>query len=298
MAAPTAPTLVSLSTEALKKAGHSAPGATLLAQAQDQWMEEIKNDIWTLGKRLSSLQTTKIMITVNGQSRYAYPSDYTSEMTMQILDGTLIGTAQTGTSGSITLSAATSISSNDIIGKEILIYSGTGIGSISQCTAYDSDTKIASVTPDFATTPDNTSKYMIIDTYYPMIQNPIWDIDRTNYPTLRDRPTHWFPIGSGVYGEFNIFPVPYRESAIPWGLKLRYYANLMTLDLTGTLMAKLYQDWRNEFIQGVKAKCIEQDDDERARDELAKYINMLHLLVTRETYGTDLSNLRMTVSHY
>jgi len=45
MAAPTAPTLSSIVSEALAKAGYPIPSAALTTRASNQWMEEIKDDL-------------------------------------------------------------------------------------------------------------------------------------------------------------------------------------------------------------------------------------------------------------
>ena len=298
MAAPTAPTLTSLVTEALKKAGYSSPSSSLLTRAKDEWMEEVKHDIWTRAKKLKSLHTTSIMVTTNGQARYSMPTDFSSDMTMTLLDGNTTGTAQDGTVSTVTLASSETLGESDVIGKEILIYSGTGKGSFSQVTSYDSSTKVATVTPNFATAPTTGDEYMIVDTYYPLIQKPVWELDRTNYPSVRDRPTHFFPIGDSDYGEFILYPVPYRNSTKPWGIRLRYYANLLTLDLSSTLMSTLYQRWRNVWIQGVMVKALENDDDNRQLAVRDIYNNKLIELIMRETYGGDLSNLRCTIVDY
>ena len=72
------------------------------------------------------------------------------------------GTAQAGASGSITLAAGAS-STNDIYKNDgIIIVGGTGVGESAVITAYNGTTKVASVSPSFVVTPDNTSEYEII----------------------------------------------------------------------------------------------------------------------------------------
>lgn len=300
MAAPTAPTLISLTTEALKKAGHSSPTAAQLTRAQDEYMAEIKNDLLVLagGRKLKALHTTAIMVTTDGQSRYTAPTDYFSDMTMQIMDGSTTGTAQTGAVGSITLAADDAQSEGQMLGTEILITGGTGKGSLSQCTAFNTSTKVATVTPDFTIAPDSTSTYMRVDRYYPVKQKPFYDLARTEYTQTSDRPQEYYPMGDADYSEFIMHPAPYRSSGVPWGVKLTYYADLMTLDLPGTLMATLYRRWRNLWVQGVRAKQLESNDSKRAKDAKAEYRGLLRDLVREETYGSDLTNLQCTIGDY
>ena len=190
MAAPTAPTLISISTEGLKKAGYSDPNSTQLTRAQDQYMEEVKNDLSILlgGRRLKYLYTTAYTVTTIGLHRYASPTDYANDMSMTALYGTTTGTAQTGAIGSVTLAATEDISSDAIIGRYILITSGTGASSSSQCTAYNSTTKVATVTPNFTTAPAASSGYMVVTDYYPLTQTPAWiSIGWSDQPTRQGR---------------------------------------------------------------------------------------------------------------
>jgi len=298
MAVPTAPTLVSLTTEGLKKAGHFSPSASELTRAQDQFMEEIKNDVFTSAKKIKSLQTTSILVLTQGLSRYALPTDYSSDMVMNRLYGSHVGTSQAGTVNSITLAADEDIAESTIIGKSILIYSGTGLGSMSQCVTYDETTKVAGVSPDFDTAPNGTSKYMVIDTSTPMSQEPIWNVDSIDVPTKQGEPSVYAPIGDVDNGEIIIYPVPYRADAVPYSLQLRYYANLMKLDLSSTLMSTLYQRWRNLWVKGVELKQLQADDDDRAERVRGEYLTELQGVIAREQYGMDLTNLQARVLDY
>jgi len=291
-AAPVSPTATTLVSEALKKAGHASPAAALQTRGEDYWMEEVKNDIFTLAKKLRTLQKTSVTILSKGLYRYSFPSDFSSHISLTLLDGDNEGTAQTGAAGSITLAAGSTYTEDYMLGKEILVTSGTGVSSLSQCTAYSTSTLIATVTPNFQTAPDATSTYMIIDTYYDLREGPIWDLNNNVYITGKGTPNEFRIVGDDAYGEFIVTPPPDQTY---FGLKLRYYANLMGLDLAGTLIATCYSRWRNVFIQGVKAKCLENDDDERTNTETSKYNSMLQTLILREQYGMDLSNLSATI---
>jgi hypothetical protein len=72
------------------------------------------------------------------------------------------GTAQAGTSNTITLKNATSYTSDDqCSGMSIHLTGGTGSGQHRHISDYDASTKIATVYPAFTTTPDNTTQYSV-----------------------------------------------------------------------------------------------------------------------------------------
>jgi hypothetical protein len=109
------------------------------------------------------------------------------------------------------------------------------------------------------------------------------------------KPSFFYPKGDADNGEFVLYPKPYRVSGIPYGMQLRYYCDLMRLDLAGTLMATLYRRWRNIFVQGVYIKALQDDDDDRFEKEERRYKMLLTNLISQETYGMDLSSLQTKV---
>lgn len=293
MSAPANPTLDELVSEGLMKAGYKAPSTDLTNRAKNKWMEEIKNDIWHLAKKPTFLQVTAHGILTKGQSRYSMPSDFSSDLSLTLLDGSKVGIAQGGSLGTITFAASDTSSESDVQGKDILITAGIGQGSLSQITAYNPTTKIATVTPNFNTAPSSGSTYMVVDTEYPLEQEEIQKKDTFGSVGL-NRPRKFSPIGDEDYGEFILDCAPDKA----YGARLRYYANLMKLDLNSTTISTLYLRWRNIWIQGIFAKALEWIDDDRANNELAKYRNNLSALILRETYGTDFSNLTQKVVDY
>jgi hypothetical protein len=74
------------------------------------------------------------------------------------------GTAQTGSSSSIRLAAGESSVASVYVGYLVLITSGTGAKQLRYINGYNGTTKDASVTPAYATNPDNTSVYLLIPT--------------------------------------------------------------------------------------------------------------------------------------
>jgi hypothetical protein len=71
-------------------------------------------------------------------------------------------TAQAGASTSITLDASASSTTDYYDGCTVFITGGTGVGQYRLMTAYNGTTKVATVTPAWATNPDNTSTFAIL----------------------------------------------------------------------------------------------------------------------------------------
>jgi hypothetical protein len=291
-AAPSNPTQSELISEALAMSGEYDPSSSLITRA-NLWFEEIKNDIWRKEKKLKSLQKTCYAVFQSGQSRYSYPSSFSSDLSLTILDGQNRGTAQGGTVSSITLSSSDPNTDGDLIGREILITSGLGVGSFSQITGYNSTTKLADVTPDFDTAPDGTSTYMIKDVEYDLEQRPISDF-KMFQQVGNGRPGYFFPLGDEDYGEFILNQPPDKV----YGARIRYYANIMTLDTSDTLFSNLLLQWRNIWLQGIVYRRLRDANDDRSNDEFVKYRGELQSLINREKYGTDMSFLRDMVSDF
>jgi hypothetical protein len=293
MAVPTAPTLSTLVSEALTKAGYDSPSATLTTRAEDQFMEEIKNDLAVTfkGKELKFLQAERILTLTDGTSKYSEPTDFFSDINKSIIYGGRIGTAQAGGASSITLAASEYISNDAATGREIAVISGTGANQLREITSYDSTTKVATTSSAWTVNPDATSKYVIIDTYSKICEAPVWELDERRTPYQKGEPRVFYPIGDADNGEFILYPVPWRNiTDNAYIIKQRYYASLMSLDLTGTLIGTLYQRWRNLWSQGVKAKTLEWDNDDRAPGEMQLYRDMISAIKDSESYGNLTSN--------
>lgn len=72
------------------------------------------------------------------------------------------GTAQAGAASSITLDASASAANNLYNGETVFIRSGAGAGQSAVITAYVGATKVATVSPAWATTPDSSSVFSIL----------------------------------------------------------------------------------------------------------------------------------------
>ncbi len=107
-----------------------------------------------------------------------------------------VGTAQAGTASSITLDATGASATTDFYRFGVIeIIDGTGVGQSRQISAYNGTTAVATVAPDWTTTPDNTSRYVIkglgIDASTPaQVASEVWDTPRASHIT------------AGTFGEY------------------------------------------------------------------------------------------------
>lgn len=293
MAAPTVTGLTAITTEGLISAGFATPTAAQLTRAQTYWVREIKSDIARRLKKPITFQSSACLVTDNGQSRYSNPSDYHSGLTLTAIHGTKIGVATGGSISTVIFPAGHGYTEADLLGKEIFIYESSGQGSLSQCVGLSTNT--ASVTPDFTSAPANGSKYMIVETYSPLSEDPIWDRDNDTTPTTKGEPTNYRILGDADYGEFEVYPVPYNATA-PYGLKMRYYADLKTADVSSTALATFYKKYESLFIQGVLWRALRDINDDREEVARGQYWHLLSEMVGVENYGVDLHNMQMAVS--
>lgn len=292
MATPTAPTIDDLVEEGLAKAGNAHPSASKLARAKEEWMEEIKNDISMVAKRSRFLQITSHGILTRGQSRYSNPSDFEHDLSLVLLDGDVSGTAQAGSLGSITLAATETVTEDSIVGKDILVTTGTGQASLSQVTAYDTSTKVATVTPNFNVAPSSGSGYLVVTQEYPIDPAHVRTFDLTS-DTAKARPTHFAQIGDEDYGEF-VFNCPPDKA---YGARLRYYADIGKLDLNGTHISTLYYKWQNLWKLGIKYRELAENDDSLKQDAEREYKQEIGKIISNQ-YGLDLNALQATVVDY
>lgn len=295
MSAPTAPTLSTLVAEALKLSGVYSPSSALTTRASTEWMRFLKNELWTLSKKWKNLQQTNIQTLTVGLPEYAYPADFSSDMEMTFLTGTRYGTAQAGTTTSLTGAAGETHEASEVIGRELVIHSGTGSGQKAYITGYNSTTKVYTLSPALTTAPDNTSGYFVAEYSHPITKKHISDLQNRRSQTAQGEPYEFFPEGDSAYGKYILRPVPYRTDSQPMAVLQRYYANLLTLDVDGSLMARLYQDWVNLWTKGIIwLSFMDQDDNRQIAGKIDFYAE-LRKLGGVETPNADANDIQTRV---
>lgn len=287
MALPTLPTLTSICQEALYKAGYTNIPTGVQSRAENQWFDEIKSEIalniHKNSRRLKSLHKTAFTTTTIGIHRYSNPSDFGTDLNLTLLTGDETGTAQAGALASVTLASTEDVTDDFLIGKYIIMTSGSSINSCSQVYSYNETTKVALVSPDFAVAPSSGDGYMIIDRTKLLTERHVSDFDSISATSLSE-PTQFYPIGSNTYGEFILYPNP---DAV-YGLQLRYYVDLLRIDLASTHMATLYEKWRGMWVQGVYFKALQNIDDPNADKEKKMFYEVvMPSFIEKESFGVD-----------
>lgn len=298
MASPTPPTLSGLVSEAFYQAGESNPSTALTTRGQTIWPEEIKADIAKISKKLKSLETRGLQVLTNGLPEYANPSDFACDLALLYATGTRYGACQAGSSLFIQVAAASTFNEADVIGKEVAIVSGSGLGAVSYVTAYNSISKVLTVSPAFSPVPVSGDTYVILDFYKEVEEKPYFRFSSLALPNRLGEPECFYPFGDSSNGKIILAPTPYRTDSQPQVLVQRYYADLMELDLAGTLMATLYQKWRPVWMTGLIWKALEDGDDGRAQQQEREYREELRKLVASEGFVNQSNILQIQVLDY
>jgi len=264
-------------------------------------MEQLKNELWQAVKQMKPLMTFSYMVLTPGQSRYSCPSDYSSDMTMVVMTGLYTGTVVSATSSTLVVSVSPNgaFNINQVLGEDLVITAGTAKNSVSQIIGLVNNgngTQTLTVYPNFQATPDSTSSYMIVDNSWPCEQRHIAEYDIYHRSSGLDRPRYFFPMGDEDFDEF-IFDVS-PDNVYVYCVRMRYFVNIMTLDLNSTLMSTLYQKFREYWIKGVRYQALADNDDTDAPAAKALRDQKLQELIMSQQYGTDLHNFAQHVTDY
>jgi hypothetical protein len=274
MAVAANPSVSSIVTQALKRAGRTNPTATQITEAADHALQEVKADIMLVAPTHPSLRRTATLCTARGQQRYPLPEDWNEQDSIMLLSGPddWLGELQDAEGTTITLDAALSVAEDDILSKYILLTDGIGQGEYREIVSYNNGTKVAEVEAPWVNIPVDGVAYTIITSH-----KQLWpsdtaaDFDKRLYPTSIGIPTF-----AAINGdEFLLYPVPDKST---YGLLNRYSVDLALVDEAGLLFVKLLREWRSTWIQGVAVKSMQRFDEDRYQGELNVYKQMLDFL--------------------
>lgn len=276
MAIPSDPTVTQIVTEGLKRGGRVAPTSTQISDATTHQLREVKSDIARVAASHPYLQTTATGHTFVGQQRYTLPTDANEFVSLVLLNGPdeYRGTAQAGSSTTITLDADFPGDDDSINGFYVLITGNTGEDQYREITDYVASTKVATVSPAWGTNPDVTSTFLVVNetkALWPKDMASEFDHERTSLSLG----TPWQ--AAKFADEFHLYYVPDRI----YGLLYRYYADLDQLDEAGTVFINLLREWRSVWIQGIAVKTMQRYDEDRYMQELGVYQAMLDQLTNQ-----------------
>lgn len=160
----------------------------------------------------------------------------------QRLQALRTGTAQAGADGSITLDASASAVADFYKNALIAISGGTGVGQCRTCSAYDGDTKVASITPNWGTNPSSDSVFYIIPTgaisgatapTAADVADAVWDEAASGHAT------------SGTFGQ--------RLQSIRTGTAQAGAAGTITLDAGASAVTDFYKNALIFLTEGTGA---------------------------------------------
>ncbi len=288
MAAPTNPTRTTLVMEAFYKVGIDAPSSAQVTRAEDYLFNEVLSDIWlrageTGNTRLKTLQNFAVDITIDGQSKYPFPSDFDEEITLTFLDGTITGTATAGAASTITIEDEPTEA--EMVGKYILLTGGTGENGFRQCIAYNTTSLVATVDAAWDTNPSTDTTYRII--------NDITSLEEMNLKDaggLGNNLSSSFDEGDPNYftkateGVSDYYILDHNPNASTYGLHLRYYVDLLKVDVVegSTIMSKIMLNWWRLLTMGMAAEIALDEDDTKYQIFAMKYEQLLSQMLLKE----------------
>lgn len=121
-------------------------------------------DVTALSASVLNTPSNSLAVVSNYATGGYIDVNFTGTSTQAVLEAAFTlqtGTAQAGAADSITLSSGASGSSDIYNAKNVTIKSGTGLDQVRTISDYDGSTKVATITPNWDTNPDNTSVYTV-----------------------------------------------------------------------------------------------------------------------------------------
>lgn len=258
MAVPSDLTSTLIVKEAFKKLGEASPHSTQVTRAESYFLREIINDIWTRKDKYDNpvkykiLQTTDVQVTTIGVSKYAMDTDFDDDISISFLTGTHYDTATAAAASTITLAADEDATEEEVEGNYILQTGGTNSPQISQCTDYNTTTLVATVSPAWPVgTPSGTITYRIIDNIIDLEEDSVIGLGSLGSSMAKGIPAKYAMI---IEDEYTYVLLDKPPDASTYGLFERYYANPNALDLTSSVMTRIYNNWQNALTLGVASK--------------------------------------------
>lgn len=254
MAVPANPTVEEIILDGMREAGRYSVTSSQAAYTEFknfQWAT-VKTEIWNACRTDRLLESTVVRTVAPGTYYITEPDDFDNEIKLIIFDGSedYRGTAQAGTSSTITLAASFSANEDDLLGSWIFTLTGTGAQAGRTITDYDDTTKIVTVDSTWPLqNPDNTTTYLIAQ-----IQR---ELKRDDYilPFGSRRPEFYSRRGTQI----EVYPTADQYYPI-W---MFYRPNLTQLDETNPVFIKHLRERRLLWVQGVKVRTMARYDDER-----------------------------------
>lgn len=270
MAVPSNLTPTQVVTEALKWGGRTVPTSAQITDGLTLYMAAVKSDLHRVAPCHPSLLTQTTVPTQIGLSKYDWPVDAEEISSINLIDTRdetgWTGTAQAGSSSSITLAAGFDSVGIEMRGRYVhnTTPAVTGKG---QILTYDNTTKVAGLT-----TVDGTA--FAVATPY-MIEAMRWEVKkRTSYHMNAWEQSYELtrPRQMIMRGRTGVFDkAPDRVYIMEW----EYWAALDRLDDAGAVFLRHLREWNALYFQGIGIRVMTRFDEDRRNTETQIYNQML-----------------------
>jgi len=275
MALPIDQTVTLIVTEALNLSGITNPTAADITRAGDKWLRPA---LETIAKRidLPLFEETKIATLKPYEVLYTLPNDLDRIIEVAIYIGEHFNNLQSATANTVTFAATEDISEEEAKGKLLFITSGASQNSMVRVIGYDEVTKIADISPSFATIPSSDG-YLLAD--------------KETFLDLRPESDIGSVIKKGTPSKFHIFgKTPKKEIYFDKAIKdtqkgmikIRYTLYPHRMELTDPKMTWIYNELMGELIQGVLAYSFINIDDTRRIAELQIFEKIDILIIIKK----------------
>ena len=270
MAVPSNLTLTQIVTEALKWGGRTVPTSAQITDGLTLYMAAVKSDLHRVAPCHPSLLTQTTVPTQIGLSKYDWPVDAEEISSINLIDTRdetgWTGTAQAGSSSSITLAAGFDNAGIEMRGRYVhnTTPAVTGKG---QILTYDNTTKVAGLTTVDGTAFAAATPYMIEAMRWEVKKRTSYHMNAWEQSYELTRPRQMIMRGrTGVFDK-----APDRVYIMEW----EYWAALDRLDDAGAVFLRHLREWNALYFQGIGIRVMTRFDEDRRNTETQIYNQML-----------------------
>ena len=270
MAVPSNLTPTQVVTEALKWGGRTVPTSAQITDGLTLYMAAVKSDLHRVAPCHPSLLTQTTVPTQIGLSKYDWPVDAEEISSINLIDTRdetgWTGTAQAGSSSSITLAAGFDNAGIEMRGRYVhnTTPAVTGKG---QILTYDNTTKVAGLTTVDGTAFAAATPYMIEAMRWEVKKRTSYHMNAWEQSYELTRPRQMIMRGrTGVFDK-----APDRVYIMEW----EYWAALDRLDDAGAVFLRHLREWSAIYFQGIGIRVMTRFDEDRRNTETQIYNQML-----------------------
>jgi hypothetical protein len=233
-------------------------------------MAAVKSDLHRVAPCHPSLLTQTTVPTQIGLSKYDWPVDAEEISSINLIDTRdetgWTGTAQAGSSSSITLAAGFDSAGIEMRGRYVhnTTPAVTGKG---QILTYDNTTKVAGLTTVDGTAFAAATPYMIEAMRWEVKKRTSYHMNAWEQSYELTRPRQMIMRGrTGVFDK-----APDRVYIMEW----EYWAALDRLDDAGAVFLRHLREWSALYFQGIGIRVMTRFDEDRRNTETQIYNQML-----------------------